>query len=164
MYQKKRIKNLSFSKILVENKQKRKNLCLAGDLLLETQLSKYCIFFSEIGESSHFIFNILRISGEQRRKRGESEASVKRELRARGGALKNPACHHTIVRAVPEFKYERSYPISYFPSRDPRTFFQEVLRSHTWSDLNQQLIDSRENCMCGEFNWKYSRVGLLCSL
>ena len=47
-------------------------------------------FFSEIGESSHFIFNILRISGEQRRKRGESETSAKRELRARGGALKIP--------------------------------------------------------------------------
>ena len=33
--------------------------------------------------------------------RDESEASAKRELRARGGALKNPACLHTIVQALP---------------------------------------------------------------
>ena len=33
--------------------------------------------------------------------RGESEASAKRELRARGAALKNPACPHTIVQALP---------------------------------------------------------------
>ena len=31
--------------------------------------------------------NFLRISGEQRRKRGERDASAKHELRARGGAL-----------------------------------------------------------------------------
>ena len=47
-----------------------------------------------------------------RRKRREGEPSAKRELRARGGALKNPACPHTIVQAVPAFKYERGYPIS----------------------------------------------------
>ena len=48
---------------------------------------------------------------EKRRKRGEREASAKRELRARREALKNPACPHTIVQAVPAFKYERGYPI-----------------------------------------------------
>ena len=32
---------------------------------------------------------------------GESEASAKRELRAWGGSLKNPACQHTIVQALP---------------------------------------------------------------
>ena len=37
----------------------------------------------------------------QRRKRGVREASAKREWRARGGALKNPACPHTIVQALP---------------------------------------------------------------
>ena len=67
----------------------------------------------------------LRISGEQRRKRGE------RELRARGGALKNPACPHTIVQAVPAFKYERGYLIGYFETRDPRMFFQDVTQSRT---------------------------------
>ena len=33
--------------------------------------------------------------------RGESEASAKRKLRARGLAVKNPACPHTIVQALP---------------------------------------------------------------
>ena len=49
----------------------------------------------------------------------ESEASTKHELRARGGVQKNPICLHTIVEAVPAFKYERGYPIGYFTSRDP---------------------------------------------
>ena len=80
--------------------------------------------------------DFLRISGEQRRKRGESEAKARRargerELRARGGALKNPACPHTIVQAVPAFKYERGYLIGYFETRDPRMFFQDVTQSRT---------------------------------
>ena len=66
----------------------------------------------------------LRILGKQRRKRGEREASAKREWRARGGALKNPACPHTIVSAVPAFIYERGYPIGYLTSRDLRTFLK----------------------------------------
>ena len=33
--------------------------------------------------------------------RRESEASAKREFRAWGGSLKNPACPHTTVQAVP---------------------------------------------------------------
>ena len=57
--------------------------------------------------------NFLRILG-------ESKASANRELCARKGALKNPACPYTIVQAVPAFKYERGYPIGYFTSRDPR--------------------------------------------
>ena len=56
--------------------------------------------------------------------------SAKRELRAREGSLKNPACPHTIVQAVPAFKYE-SYLIGYFKTRDPRVFFQDVTRSRT---------------------------------
>ena len=68
--------------------------------------------------------------------RGESEAKARRargerELRARGGALKNPACLHTIVQAVPAFKYERGYLIGYFETRDPRMFFQDVTQSRT---------------------------------
>ena len=68
--------------------------------------------------------------------RGESEARArqargKRELRARGGALKNPACPHTIVQAVPAFKYERGSLIGYFETRDPRMFFQDVTQSRT---------------------------------
>ena len=70
--------------------------------------------------------DFLRISGEQGRRRGKCEANAKRELRARGGSLKNPACRHTIVQAVPAFKYERSYLIGYFKTRDPRMFFQDV--------------------------------------
>ena len=50
-------------------------------------------------------------------------ASAKRELRARGGSLKNPACPHTIVQAVPAFKYERSYLIGYFETREHGMFF-----------------------------------------
>ena len=75
--------------------------------------------------------DFLRISGEQGRRRGKREASAKRELRARGGSLKNFACRHTIVQAVPAFKYERSYLIGYFKTRDPRIFFQDVTRSRT---------------------------------
>ena len=80
--------------------------------------------------------DFLRISGEQRRKRGERVASAwrargERELRARGGSLKNPACPHTIVQAVPAFKYERGYLIGYFETRDPRMFFQDVTQSRT---------------------------------
>lgn len=56
--------------------------------------------------------------------RGESEASAKREWRARGGALKNPACPHTIVQALPAFIHERGYPIGYLTSRDPLTFLK----------------------------------------
>ena len=66
--------------------------------------------------------------------RGEgeaSEASAKRELRARGGSLKNPACPHTIVQAVPAFKYERSYLIGFFKTRDPPMFFQDVTPSRS---------------------------------
>ena len=61
-------------------------------------------------------------------KRGEREASVKRELRARGGSLKNLVSPHTIVQVVPAFKYECGYLIDYLK---------------TYSDLNQQHIDSR---------------------
>ena len=75
--------------------------------------------------------DFLRISGEEGRRRGKREASAKRELRAREGSLKNPACPHTIVQAVPAFKYERSYLIGYFKTRDPRMFFQDVTRSRT---------------------------------
>ena len=69
--------------------------------------------------------NFLRISGQQRRKRGE------RELHARGGSLKNPACPHTIVQAVAAFKYERGCLIGYFETRDPRMFYQYVTQSRT---------------------------------
>ena len=75
--------------------------------------------------------DFLRISGEQRRKRGERVASAKRELRRRGGSLKNPACPHTIVQAVPAFKYERGYLIGYFVTRDPQMFLQDVTQSRT---------------------------------
>ena len=54
--------------------------------------------------------------------RGESEASVKCELCARGGSLKNPACLRTIVHALPAFKYECGYLIGYFETRDPQMF------------------------------------------
>ena len=57
--------------------------------------------------------NVLRILGEQKRKRGEREALVACEGRiAKIFLLHIP---HTIVQAVPAFKYERSYPIGYFP-------------------------------------------------
>ena len=59
------------------------------------------------------------------------QARGERELRAREGSLKNPACRHTIVQAVPAFKYERSYLIGYFKTRGPRMFFQDVTRSRT---------------------------------
>ena len=38
---------------------------------------------------------------------------------------------HTIVQAVPAFKYERGYLIGYFETRDPRMFFQDVTQSRT---------------------------------
>ena len=41
--------------------------------------------------------NFLRILGEWRRKGGEREARVARE----GRSVKNPACPHTIVQALP---------------------------------------------------------------
>ena len=85
--------------------------------------------------------NFLRISSEQRRKRGERVASVKRELRARGGSLKNPACPHTIVQAVQAFKYEHGYLIGYFETRDPQMFFQDVTQSRTVIWIQQ--INSR---------------------
>ena len=69
--------------------------------------------------------NFLRILGEQRRERGE------RELRARGGSLKNPSCPHTIVQAVPAFKCERGYLIGYFETGDPQMLFQHVTQSRT---------------------------------
>ena len=75
--------------------------------------------------------SFLRIPGEQRRKRGEREVSAKRELRARGGSLKSPACLHTIVQAVPAFKYERGYLMGYLKTREPRMFFRDVTRSRT---------------------------------
>ena len=81
----------------------------------------------------------MRILGEQRRKRDESEASVKRESLSRGGqeprggAQKIDACTHTIVQVVPGVQYERGYPIGYFTSRDPRMFFKDVTRSHIYS-------------------------------
>ena len=75
--------------------------------------------------------DFLRTSGEQGRRRGKREASAMRELRARGGSLKDPACPHTIVQAVPAFKYERSYLIGYFKTRDLRMFFQDITRSRT---------------------------------
>ena len=73
---------------------------------------------------------------------GQSEASAKRELRARGGSLKNLVYPHTIVlvQAVPAFKYERGHLIGYFKTRDPRMFFQDVTARRntiTYSDLNQ---------------------------
>ena len=51
--------------------------------------------------------DFLRISGEQRRKRGESEASascVRGEERQKSRLSRQ----HTIVQAVPAFKYERA--------------------------------------------------------
>ena len=75
--------------------------------------------------------DFLRISGEEGRRRGKRKANAKRKLRGREGSLKNPACPHTIVQAVPAFKYERSYLIGYFKTRDPRMFFQDVTRSRT---------------------------------
>ena len=54
----------------------------------------------------------MRILGEQRRKRDESEASVKRESLSRGGqeprggAQKTNACTHAIVQAVPAFNMD----------------------------------------------------------
>ena len=58
-------------------------------------------------------------------------------------AKKMNACTHSIVQAVPAFKYERRYSIGYFTSRDLRMFSKDVTRSHiyspiTYSDLNQQ--------------------------
>ena len=81
--------------------------------------------------------NFLRISGEQRRKRGESEAKARRELRARGVALKNPACPHTIVQAVPA---ATQYALLYI------TWASDVLprrNTITYTHLKQQQIDSR---------------------
>ena len=75
--------------------------------------------------------DFLHISREEGRRRGKHEASAKRELRAREGLLKNPASPHTIVQAVPAFKYECSYLIGYFKTHDPRMFFQDVTRSRT---------------------------------
>ena len=72
--------------------------------------------------------DFLRISGEEGRRRGKREASAKRELRAREVSLKNPAFPHTIVQAVPAFKYERNYLIGYLKTRDPRMFFQDAPR------------------------------------
>ena len=74
---------------------------------------------------------IFCVIQEQGRRRGKREASAKRELRARGGSLKNPACRHTIVQAVPAFKYKRSYLIGYFKTCDPRMFFHDLTRSRT---------------------------------
>ena len=42
-----------------------------------------------------------------------------------------PHVPHTIVQAVPAFKYERGYLTGYFKLHDPRMFFQDVTRSHT---------------------------------
>ena len=78
--------------------------------------------------------DFLRISGEEGQRRG------KRELRAREGSLKNPACPHTIVQAVPAFKYECSYLIGYFQTCDPRMFFQDVARSRTVIRINNRSI------------------------
>ena len=91
--------------------------------------------------------------------RGESEASAKREWRARGGALKNPACPHTIVQAVPAFKYERGYLIGYFKTRDPRMFFQGNTITVIESTTDRFALK-----LFGEFNWKYGPIGLICSL
>ena len=55
--------------------------------------------------------NFLHILCLQRRKRGEREAQVAPE----GKSGKNNACAHTIVEVVPPFKYERNYPVGYFP-------------------------------------------------
>ena len=46
-------------------------------------------------------------------------------------AAKETTCPHTIVQAVPAFKYERGYLIGYFETRDPRMFFQDVTQSRT---------------------------------
>ena len=54
-------------------------------------------------------------------------ASAQRKLCARGGLLKNPACPHTIVQAVPAFKYERGYLIGYFETCDPRIQSRTVI-------------------------------------
>ena len=53
----------------------------------------------------------LRILSEQRRKLSEREARDARE----GKSGKKNACAHTIFEVVLPFKYERSYPIGYFP-------------------------------------------------
>ena len=76
-------------------------------------------------------------------------ASAKRELRVRGGSLKNPACRHTIVQAVPAFKYERSYLIGYFKTRDPRMFVQDVTRSPS-SETQGQLVGAGKSQNSGE--------------
>ena len=82
------------------------------------------MFLSSLACRTGVIFCVFQAN------RGESEgARGERELRARGGALKNPACSHTIVQAVPAFKYERGSLIGYFETRDPRMFFQDVTQS-----------------------------------
>ena len=105
--------------------------------------------------------NFLRISVEKGRKSGERVASAKRELRVRGGSLKNPACPHTIVQAVPAFKYVRGYLIGCIETRDPRMFFQDVTQSRT---VNLNTTDRFALKLFGEFNWKYGPIGLICSL
>ena len=57
--------------------------------------------FANHGDRSLQNRRFLRILGEQRRKRGERKARVARE----GRSAKKNACTHTIVQAVPAFKY-----------------------------------------------------------
>ena len=67
--------------------------------------------------------DFLRISGEQGRRRG------KRELRAWGGSLKNPACRHTIVQAV------------------PGSFFKSVIRCHGGTQIVMffEAVEEKKN-------------------
>ena len=64
----------------------------------------------------------VAISQLQNRRKVKRTRSVSR-ARGQEGEKYN-ACTHTIVRAVPAFKYECGYPIGYFTSRDPRMFFK----------------------------------------
>ena len=83
---------------------------------IHTAESAYLDFIVFVACRTGVIFCVFRW------KRGEGEASSRRELRTREGSLKNPARPHTIVQAVPAFKYERSYLIGYLKTRDPRMF------------------------------------------
>ena len=63
--------------------------------------------------------------------RGTEAKARRARVACEGRIAKNPACPHTIVQAVPAFKYERGYLIGYFETCDPRMFFQYVTQSRT---------------------------------
>ena len=76
---------------------------------------------------------------------------MKRESHARGRGRKNNTCTHTIVQAVPVFKYEHSYPIGYFTLHDPQKILKYASQLHVYSSimyshLITQQIDSHYNC------------------